>query len=223
MKHVTNLFLLFCSNFLYSAEQKIIFDSDRQRSIPIEIYQPSKITRRPVIIINHGYGVKNTEYTFLAKPLCQEGYVVISIQHDLPTDPPLPRTGNLIERRKPMWESGVQNILIVLSTINYEKVILIGHSNGGDISMLFTTLHPEIVVKVISLDSLRMPFPTKDQIPILSLRAHDTMADAGVIPESGALIINLENANHIDMYDQGPEEIKREILSIIDRFLKERL
>lgn len=60
--------------------------------------------------------------------------------------------------------------------------------------MLFTTIHPELVEKVISLDSLRMPFPIKNYVPILSLRANDTKADKGVIPESGAIIIELKNA-----------------------------
>lgn len=234
-----SLFGLFCLGFQFlnaqevilQIEQKNLFDSDRQRSIPIQIYKPvSEIISLPVVIINHGYGVKNTEYSFIAEPLCKEGYVVICIQHDLPDDPALPRTGNLYEKRKPFWDCGVKNIVFVLSelanatnNLNLQKIIIIGHSNGGDISMLFTSIHPELVEKVISLDSLRMPFPTKDHIPILSLRANDTNADAGVIPESGAIIIKLENAKHIDMYDAGPEEIKREIMYLIDLFLKEKL
>lgn len=228
-----NLFGLFFCAFqsvyaheaIYQTEQKDLFDLGRQRSIPIQIYKPaSEITHLSAVVINHGYGVKNTEYSFIAEPLCQKGYLVICIQHDLPEDPELPRTGNLFERRKPLWESGVQNILFVLSELaNTQKIILIGHSNGGDISMLFTTIHPELVEKVISLDSLRMPFPIKNHVPILSLRANDTKADKGVIPESGAMIIELKNAKHIDMYDSGPEEIKREIMFLIDMFLKEKL
>ncbi len=222
---------LYPQEAILQIEQKNLFDSERQRFIPIQIYKPtSEIIHLPVVVINHGYGVKNTEYSFIAEPLCQEGYFVICIQHDLPGDPELPRTGNLFERRKPLWESGEQNILFVLSelanaenNLNLQRIILIGHSNGGDISMLFTSIHPELVEKVISLDSLRMPFPTKDCISILSLRANDTNADAGVIPESGAIIIKLINAQHIDMYDAGPEEIKREIMFLIDLFLKEKL
>lgn len=236
---LTNLFVLLCWGFqslyahesIFQTEQRNLFDIGRQRSIPIQIYKPaSGITHPSAIVINHGYGVKNTEYSFIAKPLCQKGYLVICIQHDLPEDPELPRTGNLSERRKPFWESGVQNILFVLSdlantqkNVNLQKIILIGHSNGGDISMLFTSIHPELVEKVISLDSLRMPFPTKDHIPILSLRANDTKADRDVIPENGATILELKNAKHIDMYDSGPEEIKNEIVFLIDMFLKGKI
>jgi len=236
MKYVfINLFLLFCCGFqvlyakeaTFQIEQRNLLEINRQRSIPIQIYKPeSGIAHLPIVVINHGYGVKNTEYSFIAEPLCREGYFVVCIQHDFPEDPELPRTGNLFERRKPIWESGVQNILFVLSefaniqeSLNVQKIILIGHSNGGDISMLFTSLHPELVEKVISLDSLRMPFPIKDHIPILSLRAIDTKADKDVIPEIGAIIIELKNTKHIDMCDSGPEEVKKEIMFFINNFL----
>lgn len=227
------LLVLFCWGFqslyaqeiMFQKEEHILYDSDRQRFIPIQVYEPVfDASSHSIVIINHGYGVKNTEYSFIAGPLCQAGYVVICIQHDLPDDPELPRTGNLFERRKPLWEQGVQNILFVLNErINtknqLQKIILIGHSNGGDIAMLFGSIYPLLVEKIISLDSLRMPFPTKDHIPILSLRANDTKADNDVIPESGALIVELNNAKHIDMYDAGPEVIKEEILFLIQMFL----
>lgn len=233
MKQVLISFFLFFWGFqsllgqdiMFQIEERNLFEISRQRSIPIQIYKPDlEIAHLPVVIINHGYGVKNTEYSFIAEPLCKQGYLVVCIQHDLPEDPPLPRTGNLFEQRKPFWESGVQNISFVFSELLItQKVILIGHSNGGDISMLFTSIHPGLVEKVISLDSLRMPFPTKEHVPILSLRACDTKADQDVIPKDGAIIIELENAKHIDMYDAGPEEIKREIMFLIDMFLNEKL
>lgn len=221
--------LIYAKNKKFQTEKQILFDCDRQRNIPIQIYKPliEEIKDLPIVIVNHGYSVENTEYTFVAEPLSISGYFVISIQHDLPNDPELPRTGNLFEQRKPFWERGVKNILFVLSEIkdiqknlNFEKIILIGHSNGGDISMLFTSIYPEIVEKVISLDSLRMPFPTKDHIPILTLRANDTKADEGVLPNSGITIVELNNAKHIDMCDRGAEEVKQEIMSLIDMFLK---
>ena len=48
-----------------------------------------------------------------------------------------------------------QDILFVMSelektnpNLDLSKVTLIGHSNGGDISMLFATTHPELSYKV---------------------------------------------------------------------------
>lgn len=80
----------------------ILHDSNHDRNIPITIYSnkaDSKNHQLPVVIINHGYGVKNTEYSFIASNLAAKGYYVISIQHDLDGDPALPRTGGLYELR----------------------------------------------------------------------------------------------------------------------------
>lgn len=211
------------------------FDKTRNREVPVETYVSGEsagkakagIIKLPVVIINHGYTAANTEYSFIANDLAAQGYFVASIQHDLKNDPELPRTGNLFERRKPLWERGVQNILFVISelkktnpNLDLSKVILIGHSNGGDISMLFATMHPELSYKVVSLDSLRMPFPTKDEVDILSLRANDTKADDGVLPESGFTIIDFKDAKHIDMCDRGSAKIKAEIMDVINKFLR---
>ena len=91
------------------------------------------------MIINPGYGEETTAYSFIAKKFVSECYLVISIGHELPTDEPLAREGNLYKLRLPVWERGVKNIQFVLKeTNNIEKrIILIGHSNGGDISMLY--------------------------------------------------------------------------------------
>ncbi len=52
------------------------------------------------MIINHRYGVKNTEYSFIANKLASLGYFVVSIRHDLETDKLHPKTGSLFERRR---------------------------------------------------------------------------------------------------------------------------
>jgi beta-lactamase class D len=222
---------------LIQARDINFFDKTRNRSVPVEVYvrresegkASAGIAKLPVVIISNGYGAKNTEYSAIANAMAALGYFVVSIQHDLDTDAPLPRTGNLFERRKPLWERGVQSILFVINELKksnpslaLDKVTLIGHSNGGDISMMFTDLHPELVAKVISLDSLRYPFPTKNHIPILSLRANDTKADDGVLPESGATIVNLEDAKHIELSDLGSSEIRQKIIDLVTKFMKSK-
>ena len=225
----TSIFLIFliCISGLAIAipvhESSVLFDKSRNREIPIETYG----AKGPVVIINHGYGVKNTEYSFIANSLAKKGYYVVSIQHDLKTDPKLPKTGSIIERRKPLWQRGVANILFVISELkkkrNFEKVILIGHSNGGDISMLFATQHPEMVSKIISLDSLRVPFPTKNHIPILSFRAKDTQPDKGVLPETDTTIIDLVDAAHAEMSDRGPRRVQNKVEQVISDFFEGKL
>ena len=201
-----------------------MFDSSRGRSVPVVIYQGEMISK-PVVIINHGYGAKNTEYSFIANALASRGYFVVTIQHDIETDKPLPTTGDLFERRKPLWERSVQNILFVIDELkksepqlDLSKVILIGHSNGGDISMMFATLNPERVSKIISLDSRRYPFPRNTDIGILRFGAIDDEPDEGVVPE-GAQVIYVQGARHIDLCDRGSLSIKEEIQKSIIQFL----
>ena len=228
-------------NAFISMKTVQLYDKARSRKIPIEIYNQNDLSnkistesrKQPLAIINHGYGVKNTEYSFIAKNLATQGYYVVSIQHDLKTDPALALTGSIYDQRKPMWERGVANILFVMNemkvkqpSLNLNKVLLIGHSNGGDISMLFATNHPELVSQVISLDNLRMPFPRSGLVPILSFRANDTKADQNVLPtfdEQKKLhikLIPLKDSRHIDMCDRGPEAVRNEINNQIINYLK---
>src|SRR3954462_14251588 len=43
----------------------------------------------PIAGINHGNAVKITVFVFLANIFAARGYLVVSPQHDLPTDPPM--------------------------------------------------------------------------------------------------------------------------------------
>lgn len=127
----------------------------------------------------------------------------------------------------PFWERGVNSLKFTIDNISktnpkldMRKVILIGHSNGGDISMMFADKYPSKVKQVISLDSLRYPFPMGSNM--LSLRANDTSADNGVLTKNAdAKIIQLSDARHIDMYDAGPDAVKAEIIDHINDFLQQ--
>src|SRR6201989_2446330 len=70
------------------------YDSDRDnRPVAVdvavrrdrEMQANAGMLKLPVAVFNHGNTVKNTEYSFLANLLAARGYIVISIQHDLPT------------------------------------------------------------------------------------------------------------------------------------------
>jgi peptidoglycan-N-acetylglucosamine deacetylase len=212
----------------------LLHDNEQSRDIPVAMYFSTEsnnkavagVSKQPVVIISHGYGIKNTGYTFIANALAAQGYYVLSVQQDLDTDLDLPRSGNLYQKRMPFWERGVKNLKFVISTLrrtnselDMDNVILIGHSNGGDISMMFSDQYPKQVKKVISLDSLRYSFPRN--VNILSLRANDTVADRGVLANDTAKIINLNDTKHIDMCDQGVDKIKNKIVNNILKFLKE--
>jgi len=128
----------------------------------------------PVAILNHGNTVKFTEYSFLANAFAARGYMAISIQHDLPTDAPMvTKVGELYVGRQPQYLRGIANIKFAVEQMqkvqpnaDYDRLTLVGHSNGGDISMYFAKLYPDQIRKVVTLDNLRVPFITDGRFKI---------------------------------------------------------
>lgn len=213
-----------------------LVDPARSRSVPVAIYMdPAQQLAKPKLaIISHAYGGKNTEYEFIAAYLATRGYYVASIQHELPGDEPLPKSGNPYETRKSSWERGMENILFVIGALkktrpdlDYRQLLLIGHSHGGDTSMLFAQEHPDLVHTVISLDNRRMPFPRIKKPRVCSIRSSDQAADDGVIPSPeerarlGMKVVKLPATIHNDIWDGGKQEQKAEIIRHIDEFLRE--
>ncbi len=217
------------------SETKYVNDSLRNRIIPIEIYTP--ISKRHfnnrLVILSAGYWCVNTGYSYISNHLCKKGYIVVSIQHELQTDTILPSGKDMYKLRLPNWKEGVKNIKAIIEylkteypNLEYDKLNLIGHSNGGDISMLFATEFPEIVKTCISLDNRRMPIPRTNKIKLMSIRADQYNADDGVIPSLSDLekynikIVNLKNVGHNYLRDNATKESKEIILSEIDKILK---
>src|ERR1700726_3828671 len=157
-----------------------------------EMQADADMTTLPVAILNHGNTVKFTEYSFLANVFAARGYISVSIQHDLPTDPPMvTKVGELYVGRQPQYLRGVANIRFAVAEMqkvqpnaDYDHLTVVGHSAGADISMYFAKLHPELVKKVVTLDNLRVPFITDGRFKILTFRSKDPQfkTDPGVIP-----------------------------------------
>ena len=188
----------------------------------------------PVAILNHGNTVKFTEYSFLANVFAARGYIAISIQHDLPTDPPMvTKVGELYVGRQPQYLRGVANIRFAVEEMkkvqpnaDYDHLTVVGHSAGADISMYFAKLHPEQVKKVVTLDNLRVPFITDGRFKILSFRSKDPVfkTDPGVIPpeeicEKAGITVVRTSFQHNDMRDTGPDEAKASIQGMLDKFI----
>jgi hypothetical protein len=190
----------------------------------------------PVAILNHGNTVKFTEYSFLANAFAARGYIVISIQHDLPTDPPMvTKVGELYVGRQPQYLRGVANIKFAVEEMktvqpnaDYDHLTVVGHSAGADISMYFAKLYPDQVKKVVTLDNLRVPFVTNGRFKILSFRSKDPAfkTDPGVIPpeevrEDSGIEVVQTSFQHNDMRDTGPDEAKASIQGMLDKFLED--
>ena len=219
-----------------------LFDAARQRPVAVdlavrrdyEMKADDGYWKLPVAVISNGNTVKNTEYSFLANVFAARGYLVASIQQDLPTDPPLvTRIGLPYVGRQGVYEKGEANILFVVAELkkrqpnaDYDHLTLVGHSNGGDTAMYFAKHHPELVTKVVTLDNLRVPFVLNNKLKILSFRSKDPnfQTDPGVLPtpqEAKADGIDIVHTQfqHTWMSDRGPDSAKERIQATLDQFL----
>jgi hypothetical protein len=220
------------------------FDAARQRPVAVdlavrrayEMKANAGYWKLPVAVISNGNTVKNNEYSFLANVFAARGYLVASIQQDIPSDPPLmTKVGLPYVGRRAVYEKGEANILFVLGQLkelrpnaDYDHLTLVGHSNGGDIAMYFAKHHPELCAKVVTLDNLRVPFVLNDRLKILSFRSKDPnfKTDPGVLPTpqqakaDGIDIVHTE-FQHTWMSDRGPDTAKERIQATLDKFLSD--
>jgi hypothetical protein len=201
-----------------------------------EMQANAGMIKLPVAILNHGNTVKFTEYSFLANVFAARGYIAISIQHDLPTDAPMvTKVGELFVGRLPQIQRGVANIRFAVDEMkkvqpnaDYDRVTMVGHSMGGDISMYFAKMYPDQIKKVVTLDNLRVPFMTDGKFKILSFRSKDPAfkPDPGVVPDSevcekSGIMVVQTGYQHTDMSDRGSDDVKSSIEGMLDKFLED--
>src|SRR5690606_6551891 len=131
-------------------------DTARGRTIPVAVYRPDVRLGRPgVILFSHGYWANEPgaylAYSYLTAFLASQGYTVVTIQHELPTDALIPSGGVPQVVRRPFWERGADNIRFVVAelarrqpALDLADLTLIGHSNGGDMVALFAERYPGV-------------------------------------------------------------------------------
>src|SRR5256886_6094820 len=201
-----------------------------------EMQADAGMIKLPVAILNHGNTVRFTEYSFLANVFAWRGYLAVSIQHDLPSDPPMvTKVGELYVGRLPQYQRGIANIRFAVDEIkkiqtnaDYDRLTIVGHSMGGDISMYFAKMYPDQIKKVVTLDNLRVPFITDGRFKILSFRSKDPVfkTDPGVMPskevrEKSGIEVVQTGFQHNDMRDTGPDVAKASIQGMLDKFLED--
>ena len=143
------------------------------------------------------------------------------------------KVGELYVGRLPQIQRGIANIRFAVEEMkkvepnaDYDHLTVVGHSNGGDISVYFAKMYPDQIKKVVTLDNLRVPFMTDGKFKILSFRSKDPVfkPDSGVIPpeevrEKSGITIVQTGFQHNDMRDTGPDQVKASIQGMLDKFL----
>jgi predicted dienelactone hydrolase len=222
-------------------EHLALVDASRDnRPVPVELAisrraeLKAKLGFKPrVAIVNHGNTVRNTEYAFFGDVLATQGYLVASIQHDVPGDPPLSMQGFPFLGRMPSYQKAEKNILFAIEEIkkkypdpDFTKITLFGHSQGGDIAMYFAGQHPEMCNQVITLDNIRVPVLMAGKQRILTLRSGNFKPDPGVVPtqdaaeDAGVEVVQTE-FQHDHFSDRGPDSTRDRVRDVLARFLAE--
>ena len=229
-------------------------DEKRNRDIPIAIYTPNNnATNLSTVIFSPGYqGQKELNqtgaklayqnYTYLAEYFTAKNYAFISIQHDVPGDidglESIDPLANQHDARKHLYSRGEENINFTIRKLsrqfphfNFDKFIIVGHSNGGDIARFFACNAPQQISYLITFDARRCHIETNQKLKILMFEATDTSTDKGVIPDEGTqdnpkranlewVIVKPLRAFHKSYKDDHiTNEIKDKVYKMLDWFL----
>lgn len=216
--------------------QLTLDDVSRGRSIPVQIHAPAAAecaSRCQVILFGTGYRATLAEYSFLFEAMAGAGFFVVGIQHDLEQDPPMPSTGDLVRDRSPYWSRGVANVEFVMATLslrfqdhNWARPVLAGHSQGGDIAARLASTPGFSAGALVTLDNRRVPLPASVELPVLTIRSSDQMADPGVLPDLAAqshaktCIVRMASTRHDDMNNAATAPEKAKIVASVLRFLR---
>ena len=206
-------------------------------AVPVNIHVPPNVqacTRAqpcPVAILSPGYGLSGSDYSFVTQHLNRMGYLVVALQ-DSSGGIKLDRDAPITKQLQAMARVASRSISTVIdgTTVRYPQfdwrhLLLVGHSLGGDSSAQFAADSPSRVSSFISLDSRRVALPRSTGIHVLTIRASDTTADRGVLPNEeerghyGTCVVHIKGSRHRDMQDAGSEQLKAKIVSAIDTFL----
>ncbi len=206
-------------------------------ALPVDIHVPAALDACtvarpcPVAVLGPGYGFAGADYGFLTRRLNGMGYLVMALR-DSAGGARLDRNAPIAPQVQAMARAASASLAAALDTMapryprfDWAHLLLVGHSLGGDSAAQFAADQPARVAALVSLDSRRVALPRTAGIRVLTIRASDTAADAGVLPDEderrrvATCVVRIEGARHDDMHDGGSEALKARIVSAIDTFL----
>ncbi|MFC5549988.1 hypothetical protein [Massilia aerilata] len=211
--------------------------STAMAAVPVDIHAPAGIQactpakQCPIAILSPGYGLAGSDYSFVTQHLNRMGYLVVALRDSaggaiLDRDAPVsPQVQTMARVTSQSISAVIDEAAVRYPQFDWQHLLLVGHSLGGDSSAQFAADNANRVSILISLDSRRVTLPRSANIHVLTIRASDTTADPGVLPNPeersryGTCVVHIEGSRHNDMQDGGSEQLKARITSAIDTFL----
>ncbi|MBT8309770.1 MAG: alpha/beta fold hydrolase [Flavobacteriaceae bacterium] len=119
---------------------------------------------KPFIIL-HGFLGMGDNWKTLARRFSAEGYQVHLIDQR--------NHGRSFHDDAFNYEVMVEDLKLYCDEHDLEDIILLGHSMGGKVAMLFTTTHPEIVTKLLVADISPRYYPAHHRDILAGLSSFD--------------------------------------------------
>ena len=210
-------------------------------AVPVDIHAAASVQActnvKPcqVAILSPGYGFSGSDYSFVTNYLNGKGYLVVAVRDSaggekLDRNAPVSKQIQALARvASKSISTAIDETAVRYPQFDWQHLLLVGHSLGGDSSAQFAADNANRVSSVISLDNRRVALPRSAGIRVLTIRASDTAADPGVLPDEeerrryGTCVVRIEGSRHNDMQDGGSEQFKARITSAIDTFLSPAL
>jgi len=205
-----------------------LYDPARDRPVPVRIYRAEAAAGpQPLAIVSPGHGASATAYSFISEALVERGYTVAAVQNEIPGDPPLILGEDIFHRRMPGWRAAAGSLELLVRTLREAglasdaPLFLVGHSNGGDISLLYAAEHPDQVAAAVTLDNRRYPLPRSATPHVCTVRSVDQPADPGVLPTLeqqhafGQVVETIPGLGHNDMADWAKPAWRQSMLRVI--------
>lgn len=203
--------------------------------VPVALYAPDDFKLKNVkpILFCPGYDKDKRrnahcflDYGHLAQTAIESGCAFISMQCHLADDPQLSMEHPYMKTRMPDWQEGVRTIAFVMTEfqrlypwLDWNNVILSGHSNGGDTVALAYSYSPGIYAGLATFDNRRHPLP--DAPGCVTFRACDFPPDPGVIPEHPEHLrtVSLGNVRHSQIGAAGSDSEHAHVAEIFGKWL----
>lgn len=240
MRFITGCFISLLS-FSSFAQVLTVHDAERGRNIPISVHLPANSTlcttarKCKVTFISAGNRVPYQQYRFISERLNSLGYLTIAVDHELPQDPPLSRTGDLYQTRIENWQRWAATLAFLQQQLparfaeyDFNQLLLVGHSNGGDISAWLANEGKDYIASIITLDHRRVTLPKSDAVRVLSIRATEYPTAQAVLPtdaeqrQYNGCVLAITDSKHMDLTDYGISLVKQAAAEMVEGFLSEK-
>lgn len=148
-------------------------------TVNYEIHQPAQVrTDAPTLVLIHGLFGSLDNLAVIRRHF-ENDYRVVSFD--------LPDHGKSFRSDTFSFDDYAESILAVLRSLELSKLVLVGHSLGGKVSMVIASLAPELIEQLVIMDIAPVAYDARHENVIKGLTSVDLSALSSRKDASAAL------------------------------------